>query len=666
MESLKGIADSLRDHDLNVSALDVDAMSPSDVLGLIRTLISRLDERFTIDAVNGTRPSTPGRRPETATTAAIRRETGTFFSSDEAIIEFFSLMECPTIPTCAMLTTKSVLIVLLGWLAENFSALSKRVGLLRFCRRIQVPDDIFFGSDRSVADQFNRLETLQAEMKLLYSDLSVTEIGTAELHRTQAAVSKLHLDKRVVSDKVKKLRAQLDCDPSFSQVLASVQQLRENQERVDSLSAHQDRLDAELQSLREALEVASDEIDDLDSALTAGGLEGLKLQLGKKQSEADSFATSIEELEAEKPSLELVVGQPVRATDVALLENRTTALQAKLERRQLEIQQKGDNEKLSLYYQQYRAVRDRVSAARRELDTLLATKRKCQTRRDREEREFESANGAKYVSETKFSEFVKLVRQRGNEYKMARAELAELEAEIRVLTRTADELKAQAVAVLQEGSDEGVSLSEVTEHVNTANQQKESQLEKISAIVSDLSKKLNAKKIIIAPKLKELKSRRGTREALQEKAAIIERNMEQELAPILDLVKAKEKELDKLTNVISQLEEHEREVSGKISASIALLVRAEDEVKFRDGSQRYRDQYRAYEDFLTAKLAEKESELTVVKERFSTMLRDESVLAKKRSDFSVVFKLLESRIEAQKAHKRPTHMQTMKRLVISN
>ena len=136
----------------------------------------------------------------------------------------------------------------------------------------------------------------------------------------------------------------------------------------------------------------------------------------------------------------------------------------------------------------------------------------------KQEAKMAEVSGPKFMKREEFKQYANTLRNKTNQYKKMKAELAEITAESVVLHRTEQVLKSRDADLdgflrdieAQKGvvgyMDTQSKLENVSEMNAKVNQYKGETLEEISRIVTDINQTLKERKNQLAPQIKDLRS----------------------------------------------------------------------------------------------------------------------------------------------------------------
>jgi chromosome segregation ATPase len=232
-------------------------------------------------------------------------------------------------------------------------------------------------------------------------------------------------------------------------------------------------------------------------------------------------------------------------------------------------------EKMSIYYQQLKVSRTKNANIESEIKKSQKDLRRSMDRTRRAEMEFYHTYGVKYVSESELDVLTKEVADRGVKYKTCRAKLSQMEEERNVLQNTVMTLNNELESLgheLKERVDIAPSLENVTQTAEKLNLEKEVALEELSAVISEMNKKLLEKKSVLGPKLEEMRKRRLKLDELQSAIESRRLEIEKELEPIEKAIADRAHEFNNVSEEFNCMELDIKRVDDEMSRIEQLMA----------------------------------------------------------------------------------------------
>ncbi|KAH3757432.1 intraflagellar transport protein 81-like [Pelomyxa schiedti] len=393
-----------------------------------------------------------------------------------------------------------------------------RAYVARFLRPVNVPD--YMKSEECFLQYQEARETFKA----VHKQVSSLRDSIVAFNKQKQELVALNDEKAKLNEKIDVKKKKLELVPNSAQLLSGVLQLmaqRNERYFIESTTTiHQDRL-ARAKAAQTAL---SDTLTFIQRAAESGTeryMAQMQEEVQAHRYEHQRMQYEINEMRERKSFIGQILESQITESMLAAMQQEKAKLRQTIkvitDRR---VSQPGD-EQLHLLQQQY------ATSEKQKVD--LATKLKQrrveaeQTRRDHEEmlRQLEAKGGKLHLlDESAFQNFVLEVRKTGEKAKAIKVLLADLNAEQGVLIRTKDILVNQHptcpnfVAELERsGVHEPKSIREVMGQVSLAKQKADQssaqKLLEISRYVTDISTKLQEKKVKISQLAKQLKAARA-------------------------------------------------------------------------------------------------------------------------------------------------------------
>ena len=622
VEVMRGIAERLSHppFSLQLSIFDLDAKSDADFVQLIRIAIGKLDDRYISCTTVQSRPTTAsGIRPVTAVTTSIVDQSISYFQTNDAVIDFLRINGCPI--TDGALHDRPSLLSCLAWILQTFPTLTQNARVNRFCVSLEIPDALQLG-DAEMASLQEEFDAIKSELKSCNTELVDLVRQKNDMAEVQTRVYRLRTENEQLTNKLDRAKRRSSGREGFSATYKAVSATRTARDQLTKLrhthtdlSGHVTKLESEMGCL----------IDDMGwmeaSAPTPAAVATRRRRINEINIDSAAIGGEISRLRD-------LCAQPVSTTDIqrlkdelAVLSAEVVALRDKWEKAEEAAAADDSMAGHYLEYSQAKARNDTMSVdvvrlreERNQLDRIVKVA----------EAEFEKKFKCRYVPD--MVAYVSNLRTRGLEYKENKATVMALREELRLLNVDGvDPIQSEMAGATGDGSRQVNAL-------------KESTLEEISKIVTELNVNLVAKKTAMTPKLKELRVLRdqldlvrGEYLARKGEVAVRLDSVDRELAGLQSALQAKEKELAEIESIVQSSE-------AAITQSDEWYKRAELEAMHRAGQGRFSSEFSTYAEFAQSTIEEKLESLASLQEELDGM--DKVDVAIKREHFGVVFALL--------------------------
>jgi chromosome segregation ATPase len=507
---------------------------------------------------------------------------------------------------------------------------------------IKLENSIDLGDDQ-FADMSSVFIDLKENAKSLNADWIDLETRLREFEKLALDCDELSDDKIKLERKLKHVKIAASKRTGFYELYEQVSAFQKLHSGILSLQTKETEL-------VEAVNNASGSIDSqaLELLFLNDLLKGDQSNINntgkeihtEKTKEFSKLLTELTKLENIRDRLgKLEERQFVTAEDVSLLEAQYATLQPTIDELTLKLQNaqaclsKNSNEKMLLYYQQYRIAfrkRDDIEAS---LQEAQSNRQYALNRLKGEEAEFEARTGSRFISEEDLAELIKTVRQTTAEYKELKNTVTELNSEHALLENTARGSSEELIAFERtlDLNKEPVNSEKVKGETERLNQTKEQALEEMATVVTELNSKLKEKRAVLGPKMIELKSKREKVVSLCEQLLDRESRLQLMLAPITVDIYEKTSELKSFRVLIEKIDA-ELTTAAAHSESIGEL-------------QEIDDPYEECEK-LQSQLKKAEFDRILLAERVSDIPETKSI-SEIRVAFATVSELLGKRIHAR-------------------
>ncbi len=257
-----------------------------------------------------------------------------------------------------------------------------------------------------------------------------------------------------------------------------------------------------------------------------------------------------------------------------------------------------------------------------EVKKLETEKQALQNLMSTKEAEYSKSRGGKYMKRDDFKQYAANLRGKNNQYKQMKKVLGEIKSEVNVLARTEKILKSRAenledfmkLLEKQKGIGGYTKIQDqivgVSENKEALDQKKDTTLQEVTRIVSDIESQVKDKKQKLAPEIKKL---RGLRQKFQDLEAVYNEKKKVYENTVMNL----DHEKNKLDSDVKVLFEEYRQEETKyhyhnIQSEIydAFLKRIGNEAKYMNSQdKRLSSEFKSYQDFFNAKVSSKSSNM---------------------------------------------------------
>ncbi|XP_071480218.1 intraflagellar transport protein 81 homolog, partial [Diadema antillarum] len=515
---LKYVVDQLNKEPFrrNYNLISFDSLEQLQLLQVLNDVLAEINPQHKLDI-----------REETPDTTAMRM-----------LAELRVLKYKPTVPPAEFRSglvagDKPVIYSILEWLFQKMPELKKRAYLARFLIKIEVPGDIL--QEEQVMDTYTQYEGLIeafTELHKTTESLKTSGFSTTEIRKD---ISQMEDEKDQVTKRIERLKKKVESVPNYEHMMSIARNFRKEQERETALTQQKQEQKNQLHHAEQRLQRMKHQLKDLKQSTVGVSAEDLVKKLEEENKVnaymcEEKLPKDLETLKKACQDLERVVNEPAMGQgDLEEIQNQIKAMNSEvnglIEKRMMHSNPTDD--KLSLFRQQASIIaRKKAGAAdalREAKEELLQARQELADKREAAK----NLEGEEVLKGDEFKRYVNKLRGKSTDYKKKRQELAELRAELGVLSRTEEILKQRDEQIQQRlaklEAKKGVSgyhdTQEELEKVSTIKSEldevKGRTLEDMSELVRKLNTSIAAKKADLAPIIKELRPLRQQAQELQ-------------------------------------------------------------------------------------------------------------------------------------------------------
>jgi intraflagellar transport protein 81 len=592
-----------------LSLVTFDQLSASELVGLLNDVLIYLDEKqHSVDLLEEDEE---------------RR--------GQRIAQFLSLMKYPSLPRDLDTFQKGVasgkqdiVYPVLNWLLTELDKLKKRAYLAHFLIPIDVPQEFFQAPE--VKDTHAAYKALQKRFTAQHKKVEKFRENKRAPSELRKEIQQLEIERGQLKEKIAKLRSVTENINGFSQMLKVTSEYRQEQEievkLTERIHEQQHLLKLEeqqygnVQRLLMTMERKYEQGAKLSAEETLKRLqvETKELQVALKQSMPQQFMARKERLGQLQDEM---MKAPKTQDDIRQLESRCSQLEREVEEltaRNKEAAEEKENDKLGIYRTQVRMVTRKLTEAQFELEEEQAEAADLNTQINDKEAILSELTGPKFMKRDQFREYANELRTKTKKYKTLKAELAAVERESVILSRTEQILKSQADNV-QELLDKLEAKAGIQGHSKTldkleaVSQQKKDidsvkadTLEEISKIVTDLNVAIKTRKNKLAPQIKELRSVRQKFQEL-EHTYLQNKSGYDNVAVGLESERLKlEAECESRQNDCVREESRFHYYHAMVTIAEVRKQKAKDEKEYTEGPNRYLPDFKTYSEVYDQKI----------------------------------------------------------------
>ncbi|XP_063967113.1 intraflagellar transport protein 81 homolog [Lytechinus pictus] len=500
----------------NYNLISFDALEPLQLLQVLNDVLSEINPQHKLDI-----------REETPDATAMR------MLAELKVLKYKPSVEPATFRQGLVAGNKPVVYSILEWLFQKMPELKKRAYLARFLVKIEVPGEIL--QEEAVMDTYAQYEALVdgfMELHRTSETLKTSGFSTTEIKKD---ISQMEDEKDQLTKRIERLKKKVETVPNYEHMMSIARNFRKEQEREASLAQQRQEQKNQLHHAEQRLQRMKQQLKDLKQSTVGVSADDLVKKLDEENKVnaymcEEKLPKDLENLRKACQDLERVVNEPAMGQgDLEEIQNQIKAVNAEvnglIEKRMMSNDPKDD--KLSLFRQQAsiiaRKKEGRADALREAKEELIQAKQELTEKRE----SAKNLEGEEVLKGDEFKRYVNKLRGKSTDYKRKRQELAELRAELGVLSRTEEVLKQRDEQIQHRLSKleakKGVAgyhdTQEELEKVSTIKSElddvKGRTLEDMSHLVQKLNTSIASKKANLAPIIKELRPLRQQAQEMQ-------------------------------------------------------------------------------------------------------------------------------------------------------
>ena len=418
---------------------------------------------------------------------------------------------------------KTATYALLYWLLERMPDHKKRAYLSKYLAKIDIPAE--FQQDEQIIEAIETHDSLVQQFKDMHRAVEQQRNSKFNVADVRKDIASMEEEKQQLSKRIERLKQRTMTIPNSAEMLSAAQNLRQEMDRELELR-HQlieqksllIRTEQKLESARKEYEEAERNYANINPQKMLAELEEenrLKSILTE-----DSIPKKVESLNKESMELEQILAEPM-LSESEMYKIREEIASVTQEIAQLvEKRMPGkdpEQDRVALFRQQASIITRKREKAAEEyktvMDELTTIKQEIESNKEK----LNEFDGGVALRDEEFKRYVAKLRTISVEYRAKKATLSALKAESGVLDRTLEILKsrdenAQEVIELLE-KRKGVHGYRATQNsIENTSEEKSGldvvtgkKLTDMTAILRELNEKIESKKSLLAPLIKEVR-----------------------------------------------------------------------------------------------------------------------------------------------------------------
>lgn len=432
---------------------------------------------------------------------------------------------------------KLVIYPILEWLLKRIPDLQKRAYLARFLVKVDVPPEIM--AEDPIPDLYAQYEESMDQFKELHKEAEGLKNAGYNTGEIKKDISNMEDEKEQLIKRVERLKRKVESHPNSTTMMNVARNLRLERDREKKLAEQRQEQSTLIQHEDQRIRRLQSQLHDTRQAAVGANPE-VMLQRLEEETHTNKYIVT-EKLPKEMAqqrkillNLQKVVAEPAMGqSDLDKLHEQISDLTEEIKQlveKKLRTEDPTDN-KSALFKQQAAIIAGKKEGALSNLRDVRDTYHKMSMELEQKRDVAKEAGGGEVLKGEDFKRYVNKLRSKSTIYKKKRQEIAEIRAELGVLSRTEqilrqrDEFITSSLEAVE--NKKGVAgyrqtqeeLEKVSAVKSELDEKKGKTLEDISDMVQRLTKTIANKKNSLAPIIKELRPMRQKAQELTNKHA---------------------------------------------------------------------------------------------------------------------------------------------------
>ncbi|XP_052104713.1 intraflagellar transport protein 81 homolog [Mytilus californianus] len=418
---------------------------------------------------------------------------------------------------------KLVIYPILEWLLTRVPDLQKRAYLARFLVKIDVPSEIM--ADEGIPDLYAQYEELMDQFKDLHKQaekLRSSGFNTGEIRKD---ISNMEDEKEQLNKRIERLKRKVESHPNSQTMMNVARNLRLERDKEKKLAEQRQEQATLIQHEEQKIRRLQQQLHD-QRQTSVGANPDTLLQRLEEETRTNKYIVTerlpkdITGRRKTLQDLQRVVAEPAMGhSDLDQLNSQISELNSEInqlmEKRMLASRDPDD--KSNLFRQQASIIAHKKEAAVETYRGLRDEYNHIQQEIEQKRDMIKEQGGGEVLKGEDFKRYVNKLRSKSTIYKKKRQEIAEIRAEVGVLSRTEEILRQRDENMNMQLSalenKKGVAgyrqtqedLEKVSSVKSEYDDRKGKTLEDMSDMVTRMNRKIAEKKGALAPIIKELR-----------------------------------------------------------------------------------------------------------------------------------------------------------------
>lgn len=514
---------------------------------------------------------------------------------------------------------------------------------------------------------YEHYKQLQEQFKSVHKEVDQLRSSKTRPGELRKEITQLEEESHQLQEKIANLKKKTATESGFKDILEATSALRKEQEEQAKLAERKRDQMMSLTLVEKRSRECEQRLMDLRSSLSHDTppdqlFEHLNSQVERNRDILMAkFPQEFKLQQDNLQRLERALNEPPKTeADIADMEDEIASLKSSIQHFQMQIaeaQKNAGDDKLGIYRQHANVQMKKLAGKEDDLDALRTEKVKMQKQIEDLEAKMSELSGSKFMSREEFKQYANSLRNKTNQYKKVKVELAELTAESVVLHRTEQLLKSkdadldgflkamEAKKGVTGFLDTQEKLDNISEMNAQVNKMKGETLEEISRIVTDINQTLKERKNQLAPQIKEL---RAVRQRYQEmEQTYLEKKAQYDNTAVgLETERIKlEQECNAFQEDCLREESQYHLLHCMLQIEQGKVSKIEQEVEFEKGNGRLLRDIKSFQELYKHKVAQQESLTKELRKQQKTLKMNTTDHNAQRQQFENLFKLLQCKVK---------------------
>ncbi|OXA46468.1 intraflagellar transport protein 81 homolog [Folsomia candida] len=527
-----------------------------------------------------------------------------------------------TLRTGLVSGSSKVIYPILAWLLPRVADLQVRAYLAKFLVKVDIPQEI--RADIDVEELYQQYEERIEQFKITHKQLEEVKRKGFTTSEIRKDIDAMEQEQESVSRKIEKLKQQVEGTPNIDQTLEVVGAFRKEKEKSRELSQQHISQNQLLNQAEQRIQRLQRQVKEIRAANTGATAEGILQRLEQDVDVAKYIVNDKLPKEIEMRKKDLFIYERV-LSDTSLTARDLEDIRDKIDKVKSDINEmimkrmmKSEDNNLVMFRQQAAIVANKKSSLVEKINEQRSELNGLKEDEQDKKQRLGTLQGDTIVKEDDFKEYVKNLRIKSTRYKQMKGEISYLKSESGVLSKTIfileEQLKSSAVDVSALEARLGIkgftsvqgNLEKVSTDKARVDEKKSQNLQQMSSTVQELHDQIAAKKVDLAPLVKNLNSLRQQAQILGHEHDTTKRRYDGIVSSVDSSLGSIVREVESMRKRYQDDQLRYCKLKSEISIFNVNLKRVQDELKNYAAAGSSHDRQKSYKEQLTAKVSDQE------------------------------------------------------------